>query len=109
MKITDVKIRRTFADSSLKAIVSITIDDCFAVHDIRIIQGNGRLFAAMPSRKDDDVYRDIVHPITATASLNNRKMQDCLLYACFLVLGRYVSLLEQAMKSEGIPYDEITV
>ncbi len=67
MKITDVKIRRTFVNSSLKAIVSITIDNCFAVHDIKIIQGNGRLFATMPSRKDDDVYRDIVHPITATA------------------------------------------
>ena len=67
MKITDVKIRRTFADSSLKAIVSITIDDCFAVHDIRIIQGNDRLFAAMPSRKDNDTYRDIVHPISPEA------------------------------------------
>ena len=78
MKITDVKIRRTFADSSLKAIVSITIDDCLAVHDIRIIQGNGRLFAAMPSRKDNDIYRDIVHPITATA---RQKLEDIILTA----------------------------
>ena len=45
----------------------------------------------------------------ANSNLNNRKMRDCLLYACFLVLGRYVSLLEQAMKSGRIPYDEITV
>ena len=67
MKITDVRIRKTFADSNIKAIVSITIDDCLAVHDIRIVQGNGRLFAAMPSRKDNDVYRDIVHPISPEA------------------------------------------
>lgn len=67
MKITDVRIRKTFADSNIKAIVSITIDDCLAIHDIRIIQGNGRLFAAMPSRKDNDIYRDIVHPISLEA------------------------------------------
>ena len=67
MKITDVKIRKIFANSNIKAIVSITIDDCLAVHDIRIIQGNDRLFAAMPSRKDNDVYRDIVHPISPEA------------------------------------------
>ena len=78
MKITDVRIRKTFADSSLKAIVSITIDNCLAVHDIRIIQGNGRLFAAMPSRKDNDVYRDIVHPITAAA---RQKLEDIILTA----------------------------
>ena len=78
MKITDVKIRKTFADSNIKAIVSITIDDCLAVHDIRIIQGNDRLFAAMPSRKDNDVYRDIVHPITAEA---RQKLEDIILTA----------------------------
>ena len=43
------------------------------------------------------------------SNLNNREMQDCLLYACFLVLGRYIDLLEQAMKCEGIPFDEIIV
>ena len=78
MKITDVRIRKTFADSNIKAIVSITIDDCLAIHDIRIIQGNDRLFAAMPSRKDNDVYRDIVHPITAVA---RQKLEDIVLTA----------------------------
>ena len=78
MKITDVKIRKTFADSSLKAVVSITIDNCFAVHDIKIIQANDRIFAAMPNRKDDDVYRDIVHPITAAA---RQKLEDIILTA----------------------------
>ncbi|MDE6592708.1 MAG: SpoVG family protein [Oscillospiraceae bacterium] len=78
MKITDVKIRKTFTNSNIKAIVSITIDECFSVHDIRIIQGNDRLFAAMPSRKDNDIYRDIVHPITAAA---RQKLEDIILTA----------------------------
>ena len=70
MKITDVR--------NIKAIVSITIDDCLAIHEIRIIQGNDRLFAAMPSRKDNDVYRDIVHPITVAA---RQKLEDIILTA----------------------------
>ena len=64
MLITDVKIRRTFSEGKLKAIVSVTIDNSLAIHDIRIIHGTDRLFAAMPSRKDENgIYRDIVHPI----------------------------------------------
>lgn len=64
MLITDVKIRKAFAEGKLKAIVSITIDNSLAIHDIRIIHGTDRLFAAMPSRKDENgIYRDIVHPI----------------------------------------------
>ena len=65
MKITDIKIKKTFNNPQdrLKALVSITIDDCFAVHEIKVIQGNDRLFVAMPNRKDDSGnYRDIVHP-----------------------------------------------
>lgn len=66
MKITDIKIRKAFSEGSVKAIVSITLDDCLAVHDIKIVQGNGRIFAAMPSRLDsNDIHRDIVHPISA--------------------------------------------
>lgn len=68
MKITDIKIRKTFSEGSVKAIVSITLDDCLAVHDIKIVQGNGRIFAAMPSRLDfNDIRRDIVHPISSEA------------------------------------------
>ena len=64
MNITEVKIRKFFSDGNIKAVISITIDNCFAVHDIRVIQGTDRLFAAMPSRKDENgIYRDIVHPI----------------------------------------------
>ena len=65
MNITDVRIRRTYPDARLKALVSITIDGDFAVHDIKVIEGPNRLFVAMPSRKDDSgSFRDIVHPIT---------------------------------------------
>ena len=64
MIINDVKIRKVFSDGQLKAIVSITIDNCLAVHDIKIIQGTDRIFVAMPSRKDESGnYHDIVHPI----------------------------------------------
>jgi stage V sporulation protein G len=68
MEITDVKIRKIMADGRLRAVVSVTIDDVFAVHDIKVVQGDERLFVAMPSRKDENgVFRDIVHPISAAA------------------------------------------
>lgn len=68
MNITDIRIRRTYQDTRLKALVSITIDNDLAVHDIKVIEGPERLFVAMPSRKDDSgVFRDIVHPITPEA------------------------------------------
>ena len=64
MNITDIKIRKLYENSKLKALVSITIDNDFAVHDIKIIYTD-RLFVAMPSRKDENgKYRDICHPIT---------------------------------------------
>lgn len=71
MNITDIRIRRTYQDMRLKALVSITIDNDFAVHDIKVIEGPERLFVAMPSRKDDNgVFRDIAHPITPEARQN---------------------------------------
>ena len=64
MKITDVRMRKVAKEGKLKAIVSITLDDEFAVHDIKIIEGDRGLFIAMPSRKSSDgEYRDIAHPI----------------------------------------------
>lgn len=64
MTISEIKIRKTFPEGNLKAIVSITLDNCLAIHDIKIVQGSDRLFAAMPSRKDEfGIYRDIIHPI----------------------------------------------
>lgn len=69
MDISDIKIRKILSDDNrLKAIVSITIDDLIAIHDIKVVQGNERLFVAMPSRKDESGnFRDIIHPITASA------------------------------------------
>ena len=64
MQITDVRVRRVAKEGKLKAVVSITIDDEFVVHDIKVIQGDKGLFIAMPSRKAaDGEYRDIAHPI----------------------------------------------
>lgn len=68
MGITDVKIRKIMSEGRLRAVVSLTIDDMFAVHDIKVVQGDERLFVAMPSRKDENgVFRDIVHPISPAA------------------------------------------
>lgn len=66
MQITDVRIRKVEKEGKMKAVVSITIDDEFVVHDIKIIEGEKGLFIAMPSRKaSDGEYRDIAHPINS--------------------------------------------
>ncbi len=66
MNITEIKFRKLMNEGKLRAVVSITFDEVFAVHDIKIVQGEERLFVAMPSRRDDSgVFRDIVHPINA--------------------------------------------
>ena len=66
MQITDVRIRRGEKEGKMKAVVSITIDEEFVVHDIKIIEGEKGLFIAMPSRKAaDGEYRDIAHPINS--------------------------------------------
>ena len=66
MQITDVRIRKVEKEGKMKAVVSITIDEEFVVHDIKIIEGEKGLFIAMPSRKAaDGEYRDIAHPINS--------------------------------------------
>ena len=66
MKITDVRIRKVEKEGKMKAVVSITIDEEFVVHDIKVIDGEKGLFIAMPSRKAaDGEYRDIAHPINS--------------------------------------------
>lgn len=66
MKITDVRVRKITKDGKMKAIVSITLDDEFVVHDIKVIEGDKGLFIAMPSKKaSDGEYRDIAHPINS--------------------------------------------
>ena len=66
MTITDVRVRNITKEGKMKAIVSITIDDEFVVHDIKVIEGEKGLFIAMPSKKaTDGEYRDIAHPINS--------------------------------------------
>lgn len=66
MQITDVRVRKITKEGKMKAIVSITLDDEFVVHDIKVIEGEKGLFIAMPSKKaTDGEYRDIAHPINS--------------------------------------------
>ena len=67
MNITDIRIRRIEKEGKMKAVVSVTFDDEFVVHDIKIIDGDKGLFIAMPSRKaTDGEYKDIAHPIKSS-------------------------------------------
>ena len=66
MKITDIRIRRVGADGKLKAYVTVTFDDCFVVHNIKVIEGKNGAFIAMPSRKTKTgEYKDVAHPINS--------------------------------------------
>ena len=86
MQITDIRIRSVEKEGKMKAVVSITIDDEFVVHDIKIIEGEKGMFIAMPSRKAaDGEYRDIAHPInTAT----RERLQS-------MILSQYQESLEE--------------
>lgn len=71
MQITDVRVRKITKEGKMKAIVSITLDDEFVVHDIKVIEGEKGLFIAMPSKKSaDGEYRDIAHPINSSTREN---------------------------------------
>jgi len=77
MNITDVRIRKIAADGKMKAIVSVTFDNEFVVHDIKVIEGQNGLFIAMPSRKTPDgEFKDIAHPINTTT---REKLQTSIL------------------------------
>lgn len=66
VKITDIRVRKIASDGKMKAIVSVTLDDMLVIHDIKVIEGAGKMFVAMPSRKNaEGEYKDIVHPITS--------------------------------------------
>lgn len=86
MNITDVRVRKVAKEGKMKAVVSITIDEEFVVHDIKVIEGEKGLFIAMPSRKaTDGEYRDIAHPINSSTREQIQK----------IILERYAeSLLE---------------
>lgn len=94
MKITDVRVRKVSAnEGKLRAVVSITMDDEFVVHDIKVIEGDKGLFIAMPSRKaSDGVYRDIAHPISKTT----REM----------IQNRILEKYEEVMKEESEETEE---
>jgi len=75
MQITDIRIRKIEKEGKMKAVVSITIDEEFVVHDIKIIEGDKGLFIAMPSRKaTDGEYKDIAHPIRSTTREQMQQM-----------------------------------
>lgn len=77
MQVTDVRLRRVNTEGRMRAIASITIDDEFVVHDIRVIDGNNGLFVAMPSKRTPDgEFRDIAHPIS---SETREKIQNAVL------------------------------
>lgn len=87
MQITDVRIRKVEKEGKMKAVVSITIDEEFVVHDIKIIEGEKGLFIAMPSRKAaDGEYRDIAHPINSETRDHIQK----------LILEKYQETLDAA-------------
>ena len=79
MEITDVRVRKTTKEGKMRAVVSITLDDEFVIHDIKVIEGERGLFIAMPSKKSaDGEYRDIAHPIN---SATREKLQNMILEA----------------------------
>ncbi len=74
MVITDVRIRKINNDGRMRAIVSVTLNDEFVIHDVRVIEGNNGLFVAMPSKRTPSgEFKDIAHPITSAAREKNRK------------------------------------
>lgn len=79
MEVTDVRLRRVQTDGRMRAIASITLDNEFVVHDIRVIDGNEGLFVAMPSKRTPDgEFRDIAHPINSST---RNKLQTAVLVA----------------------------
>ena len=96
MKITDVRVRKVAIEGKLKAVVSITLDDEFVVHDIKVIEGEKGLFIAMPSKKAvDGEYRDIAHPINSST---REKIQST-------ILVKYEELLQE--EPEAIAINEL--
>ena len=93
MKITDVRVRKIAKEGKMKAVVSITIDEEFVVHDIKVIEGEKGLFIAMPSRKaTDGEYRDIAHPIN---SATRERIQN-------IILEKYEQVLAEEPLEESV-------
>ncbi len=92
MRVTDIRIRKINTDGKMKAVVSVTFDDAFVVHDIKVIEGQeGRLFTAMPSRRTPDgEYKDIAHPINSETRMALNEQ----------ILQKYREVLEEAPRDE---------
>lgn len=91
MQITDVRVRRIEKEGKMKAIVSITLDNEFVIHDIKVIEGEKGLFIAMPSRKaTDGEYRDIAHPIN---SATRERIQT-------IILDKYQEVMAEEAENE---------
>ena len=93
MQVTDIRIRKIAKEGKMKAIVSVTLDDAFVVHDIKVIEGEKGLFIAMPSRKAaDGEYRDIAHPINSETRDGLQRM----------ILDKYAESLKEAEAGEDV-------
>lgn len=93
MQITDVRVRKVTKEGKMKAIVSITLDNEFVVHDIKVIEGDKGLFIAMPSKKAaDGEYRDIAHPINSATRDSIQK----------IVLEHYERAVLEAEEEDGL-------
>lgn len=97
MDITDIRVRKISLDSKMKAIVSVTFDNALVIHDIKVIEGNDKLFVAMPSRKTPEgEFKDIAHPI-------NMEMRDLLETS---ILEKYQSALIEEQESANAETEE---
>ena len=91
MQITDIRVRKLTKEGKMKAVVSVTFDDVFVVHDVKVIDGDKGLFIAMPSRRaGDGEYRDIAHPI-------NSDMRDRLQSE---ILAKYEEAVKESRENE---------
>lgn len=95
MEITDIRIRKINLESKMKAVVSVTFDNCLVIHDIKVIEGSDKLFVAMPSRKTPEgEFKDIAHPI-------NMDMRDKLEKG---ILEKYqMALVSEMEERDGMP------
>ena len=98
MQVTDVRVRKIAKEGKMKAVVSITLDEEFVVHDIKVIEGDKGLFIAMPSRRaGDGEYRDIAHPIN---SETRGRLQQ-------IILEQYSKIMAEAAAGEEAAPDEV--
>jgi stage V sporulation protein G len=100
MEITDIRIRKLKTEGKMRAVVSVTFDDCFVVHDIKVIDGEKGLFVAMPSRRiGEGRYRDIAHPI-------NTETRNWIEAEVFSVYEQALAEQEEADESEEVKTEE---